>query len=450
MGCWSGGHITFMVFCDLAAIALLSFNIYILHQIKGGDLLVNKMNFKKSVKTCGMQKTHDFNKISHTSSLTFILKQNKLKSTEKAFVSGVLFVQVIILVFSTYFPKNEWWPPLICFLALVTIGTWHYIRFPYVVTSDNYLIIVTYYVQSWGFLRTFLISLTTNTNFQTYCSYALYLTPIIGYIVYLLVVKRGENIVYSESDEYDLIQTQTGRGSKRVSKLLDTIIDCIQKYNFYGVRVKTLRIDCSKGDIIVANAVFSIEGHHCFQNCLLLLAKLYYEHNVYFAKISFYNLDFYIYELKPVQTKFVTMLTTTLSSKVFWYLKHLELHNFLFLTKDFLDLINVLVINSNIKILDIHHNQLIDNPEILKFDPSKKQKSKNKFGFTTGNDLLDKMRERYDKQGEMFNIDIRTKQLIWNTIRNYGELIKVTASLDKSVTIDQEIMQWDKEEKLLI
>jgi len=87
-------------------------------------------------------------------------------------------------------------------------------------------------------------------------------------------------------------------------RLSDVVINKIIDWNIYGVRVKTLRVYASEKHPFtsktIINGEFSVEGNIGLYNCLVLLGKLIQEDNIYFAKISFFNISFYIHELDPV------------------------------------------------------------------------------------------------------------------------------------------------------
>jgi len=105
-----------MIFSDLTVLLQISFASIILEMIKGSDLLTKKLDFKRTIKSCGIKKCKNFNNIQHNSLQNFILRQNKLKRSSKSVVSNVIGTQLILLIFTSYFSHDKWWPPLICFI----------------------------------------------------------------------------------------------------------------------------------------------------------------------------------------------------------------------------------------------------------------------------------------------------------------------------------------------
>ena len=127
--CHSGGHWALMIFADLSILFLLSFFIFITYNIKGSYLLLNKLNFKKTVKIWGMKEQKSFKGISHKSALNFVLKQNKFKRNSRGIAGSFVFIQFLLMVFSTWFQKDAWWPSLIWTILWVLIARSFYMTF---------------------------------------------------------------------------------------------------------------------------------------------------------------------------------------------------------------------------------------------------------------------------------------------------------------------------------
>ena len=131
--CHSGGHWILIIFADLSIFFMLWFFIYITYHIKGSDLLLNKFNLKKTIKTWGMKKSKSFKGMSHKSATTFILKQNKFKKESRNLAGTFVFVQFLLMVFSTCFHKDDWWPSMIWAILCLLIAQSFYRSFPYVI-----------------------------------------------------------------------------------------------------------------------------------------------------------------------------------------------------------------------------------------------------------------------------------------------------------------------------
>lgn len=410
-----------------------------MEEIKGGDLIAKRLDFKKTVKTCGMNKNKNMNKVQHHSYMNFVLKQAKIKRNSKALVNNVIGNQFWLLIFTSYFSKNQWWPPLICFVFTWSLGYSQYKTFPYVITENNYVPIATYHTLAFGFFRTFMNNVTTNHIIREICSFSVYFTPIVFITAWAFARKKadekiykgknGEEIIYNESDDYDIIETESNRTSKRTKRLEKIVINKIKSMNLKGVRAKTLRVDCSypngtDKEETIAHGVFSLENTVGLFNCLVLLSRLWKEENIYFSKISFFNIQFYYEELNPVADINIAILHFSLMSKIFWFLKHFEMHNFVFYKDDFLLLMKILEISPTIEVLDFYHNQIVELGQNLR-----------EISFTQP------MVRRYANKGEMFEYEREIKIQILVILLSNQNLRKVILNLDKNKGIVDEIRE---------
>jgi hypothetical protein len=370
----------------------------------------------------------NYNKISHFSMLNILLRQSKLKRKSRQIVSNVITTQLILLVFSNYAGRNQWWSALICFIYCLSIALTHYNRFPYAHTSANYLPVAFYFTQTWGFFRTFMVNLTNNSIITNLSSMGLYFTPVVFVFSFLVAMRKGNSIWYhyNESDDFDLIETETDRNNKYNKILAKAIAEIIQKLKLRGIRAQILRVDSSGYSNsghefrMVCHGVFSVENGHGLLMCLLLLARLWKEANIYFSKISFFNISFYVEELEPVYSDYIEILHHSLMSRVFWFLKHLELHNFVFYKPNFLFLMKVIDVHPAIEILDIHHNCLISTNENIR-----------------RREFVNRIIQRGVGTGEMFEYSKDDLNAIRNIFKGNPNLRKILCTLDKDLNIGE-------------
>lgn len=411
---------------------MLGFVGILMQEIKGADVIARRYDFMRTIKTCGMSENQNLNKVQHFSYLNYVLKQSKIKSNSKSIILHSLGCQLYLIIFTSYFAKDKWWPPLLCALFTLGLATVHYRNFPYVKIDSNYVPIATNFTLTFGFIRTSISNMTDNEIVNQIAAFEVYLTPLIFITFWILAAikankeiysKTKGELVYNESDDFDLIETDSNRSSTSTKQLKKIVIEKIMSLKVDGVRAKTLRVDSimlndtNKLEII-AHGVFSVENSVGLYNCLVLLSHLWKEDNIYFSKISFFNIQFYYKDLSPLMSKSIELLQYALMSKIFWYLKHFEMHNFVFYKDHFLLLMKILEFSPTIEVLDFYHNQVVEFNQNLKMAS-----------------FWESMEKMYASVGEIFKIDEDTKYKMCLILKANPNIRKVIISMIKTQNI---------------
>lgn len=181
-----------------------------------------------------------------------------------------------------------------------------------------------------------------------------------------------------------------------------------------------LRREIKKNYDYHCQGVFSVDNDEGLFNCILLLAKLWKEQEIYFTKVSFFNVKFAKHELKAVETKYLNILDYALMSTIFQHLRHLELHNFILKGPDFDALLEVVEKKKgHLEVLDIAHNLIVDRKEQLDSDR-----------------LIDALNKTFAATGLMFAYDLDTLVDIYKYLKGENDSLKIMTSISKDNMIE--------------
>mmetsp|Transcript_4887 Transcript_4887/g.4136 ORF Transcript_4887/g.4136 Transcript_4887/m.4136 type:complete len:364 (+) Transcript_4887:955-2046(+) len=353
-------------------------------------------------------------------------RKNKIKKPSFIVLANLTLSLVGMLIVGIYFRSHhQWREAFACWIISLCLGCYHYIRFPYMNKSTNYAHISLYISVSFGFFRTFLVNVSDNKELRYISSYGIILTPLVFVGAYIFAVKKGAKLDINEPKDSNIIEKEFKRLPYGYKKTLNNMVDIIQEFKLKGVKVQYLNIVGSKDNKLKCEAVFQVDNGLGLFFLQILCSKLWSKHQTTFSKISIINMSFYIRHLQIVQREYMLIFQYALMSEIFRNLTHLELHNFCFMKNDFEFLVKVLATHFPLKVLDLHHNEIIEPGD--------------DFFNIQSLAFVSTLLERCEKHNEIFMLKPETIEQVYKELEINDEFEKLIVTLNKKMTIEESI-----------
>lgn len=158
----------------------------------------------------------------------FLCKRKRFKKGVKYLPAISYGIQVIIITITIYTPQNEWWPPLLCDIILLTMAAYYIKKLPYADARYNHWSIALLFNNFFAFFRSFLINTAPENDVMVkIATFGIFFTPVILLLGYIVSVLRSIQLKYDESDDYDEIETKSDAKNKLNLKYANIIIDKI-------------------------------------------------------------------------------------------------------------------------------------------------------------------------------------------------------------------------------
>jgi hypothetical protein len=261
--CYSGGQVIFIIISFTTAFSILVFNFMIQNIIKSNDIFLKKMNLKTTINKCFNVEGKNNSTMSHNSGLGLVLKQSKLKKNSREVVSNLLLVQLFLFLLGAYTKPGWWWPPLILSFTCILVAIYFYVAIPYVTASTNNLRFAMFTSQAYNFIRTTLVTIfNPDDNIKNLSLISWVLLPVIfGVSLYLMNRRfKAQSFFYNESDDFNVIETESDKSKKENKELLDIVVKTIQNNRLVGVRASVLRREAKKNYDYHCQGVFSVDN----------------------------------------------------------------------------------------------------------------------------------------------------------------------------------------------
>ena len=351
------------------AIGITILQVYIcisfINFFKSSREIMDRINFDKTIATCGLKKNEDYNNIEHRSIFQYILKDSRLRRSSKKLPVTLIYCKVITILLS--FKNFTALPifPIITTLIWLVISYFYYRDFPHLNPASNVIPFASSVSITFSNARTIIALMGSSGEDDSYAvlsSFLLYMSPIVFVAAFFLAQRKADTLDSDESDYYNIIATDSNKDTQGSKKLRQVIQEKIKQLNMKGVRINVARIETmwKKKNIaqndIVGHAIFSVENGVGLINLMVLMGKLWREQNIYFSKLSVFNIDFYVDGLNVVPTFASSVIHFTFMSELCKYMSHFEMHNFVFYRDDFLAHMKIMSQNPKLRFVYVFHN----------------------------------------------------------------------------------------------